>query len=91
MMIGPAVMYSDHHRASLFIVAVVMMLSLDVRLTLMAVADPLPLVVDRRPLLRPGDSPALRARPGAALRDERDRPGSAGRACASSARTARSR
>ena len=75
MMIGPAVMYAVT-TGFLFIVALALMLSINVRLTLIALI-PLPFVSISVQLLRHGHPPALRADPGAALRGQRRRPGSA--------------
>ena len=77
MMIGPAVMYSAS-TIIVFVVAIVLMLGLDARLTLIALM-PLPFVSIAVHVLRRGDPPAVRGHPGPAVRPERRRPGSARR------------
>ena len=76
MMIGPAVMYSAN-TILVFVVAIVLMLSLDTRLTLMALL-PLPLVSISVRYFGCGHPQALRSDPGAARQSERHRPGGAG-------------
>ena len=66
MMIGPAVMYSAN-TILVFVVAIVLMLSLDARLTLMALL-PLPLVSISVRYFGSGHPQALRSDPGAARR-----------------------
>ncbi len=75
MMIGPAVMYSAT-TGLFFIVGIILMLSINPRLTLFALV-PLPFVSISVGLLRRRHSPAVRAYPGAAVRDQRDYPGDA--------------
>ena len=69
MMIGPAVMYSAN-TVLMFVVAILLMLSIDPRLTLIALI-PLPLVSVSVQLLRQRHPRALRAHPGAVLGDQR--------------------
>ena len=89
MMVGPAVMYSAQ-TTLVFVVAIVLMVSIDPRLTLIALL-PLPLVSVSVKLLRHGDPQAVRAHPGPVGRDQRRRAGERSRACASSGPTARRR
>ena len=75
MMIGPSIMYSAQHAADLRRRAVLMM-SIDARLTLLALI-PLPFVSISVKVLRQRHPQAVRADSGAAVRDQRGRAGSA--------------
>ena len=75
MMIGPSVMYSANTLLT-FIVALGLMLSIDARLTLLALI-PLPFVSISVKVLRQRDPQAVRADSGAAVRNERRRAGGA--------------
>ena len=77
MMMGPAVMYTASTVLT-FIVGIILMISIDPWLTLVALV-PLPFVTVVVQVLRPRDSHALREDPGAALRHQRDHAGVAGR------------
>ena len=75
MMIGPAIMYSTN-TVLVFVVAILLMVTIDLRLTLHR-ADPAAVRDDHRPLFRHGHPQAVRGDPGAALRGQRRGPGGA--------------